>query len=144
MRPTERVADPARGAERALADDGQVTTDVAMTEEKSAVPAAALDKMLAMLGDLSKRLCRIESSQVDNGERQCKDCAESSVFSSVLGAGTVMTPRLCSRGLLPNVRRTSRRPPTLVPGGQLLLGMMLAHQFSPVATMECTWNPSLI
>ncbi|KAI9918384.1 hypothetical protein PsorP6_011475 [Peronosclerospora sorghi] len=64
MSPTIRDGAEARGAKPAVVIDGQNTTFDHQLEEKSAVPEnAALEKMLAMLGDLSERMCRMESSQ---------------------------------------------------------------------------------
>ena len=51
------------GATPAVVADGQEMTDDHKLEEKSAEPLAALDKMLAMLGDLLERVCSMESSQ---------------------------------------------------------------------------------
>ena len=88
MSPTERVGGAARGATLAVVDDGKKRTFDHLLEEKSAVPAAVvLDKMLAMLGDLSERMCRMETSQSGQVDPQRKDSAESSVFGSALGAG---------------------------------------------------------
>uniref|UniRef100_M4B219 Uncharacterized protein n=1 Tax=Hyaloperonospora arabidopsidis (strain Emoy2) TaxID=559515 RepID=M4B219_HYAAE len=47
--------------------DGQEMTNDHELKEKSAVPMAALDKMLSMLGDLSESVCRMESSQSAQG-----------------------------------------------------------------------------
>ena len=67
--------------------DGQVTTRDNQLEEKLAMPAAALDKMFAMLGDLTDRMRRMESSQPVPGDHHYNDSSESSVFCSVLGSG---------------------------------------------------------
>ena len=60
MSPTERVGGAARGATAAVVGDGQTKTVDHQLEEKSVVhAAAALDKMLVMLGDLSELICRM-------------------------------------------------------------------------------------
>lgn len=51
MSPTDRVGGEAHGATRAVVADGQEVTNDHELEKKSAVPVAALNKMLAMLGD---------------------------------------------------------------------------------------------
>ena len=102
--------------------DGQSKTVDHQLEEKSAVPAAAaLDKMLVMLGELSERMCRMESSQFEQVDRQRKDSIKSSVLASALGAGRVLASRFWSVLLLFKGHRMSRRPPALVPDDQLLL-----------------------
>ena len=64
--------------------DGQVTTRDNQLEEKLAMPAAALDKMFAMLGDLTDRMRRMESSQHVQGDHYYNDSGEPSIFGSVL------------------------------------------------------------
>ncbi|CAI5703654.1 unnamed protein product [Peronospora effusa] len=87
MSPTERVVGKPKQAmpNVAVGDPNRVNDD--HLEEKSAVPDAALGKVLAMLGDLSDRLNRIEVSQKEHDGGHRKDSAESSVFGSALGAG---------------------------------------------------------
>ena len=58
-----------------MVGDGQDTTTDHQFEEKSAVPAAALDKMLALLGDLSERICRMELLQAGQVDRKRKGSA---------------------------------------------------------------------
>ena len=51
------------------------------------MPVVALEMMLAMLGDLSERIGRMEFLQARQVEQQRKDSAELSIFGSVLGSG---------------------------------------------------------
>nr|CCA28076.1 conserved hypothetical protein [Albugo laibachii Nc14] len=81
MSPTDRIADAAKPAALSdVVDSSERATDH-IHEEKS---EAALVKVLAMLGDLSERMCRMESSQSGQARQHRKDSAESSVFDSVL------------------------------------------------------------
>ena len=84
MSPNDEVGGAARGATPTVVADGQNTTIDHQLEEKAAVPASALDKMLAILDDLSERMCKIESSQSGQVDRQHDDSAESSIFGSAL------------------------------------------------------------
>ena len=84
MSPNDEVGGAARGATPTVVVDGQNTTIDHQLEEKAAVPASALDKMLAILDDLSERMCKIESSQSGQVDRQHDDSAESSIFGSAL------------------------------------------------------------
>ena len=97
MSPKNRVAGAAQGATPAAVVDGRETTEDHQLEEKSAVPAAALDKMLAMLGDLTERMGRMESSQREQVGGQRMKSAESSVFGSVLGSGAGITLQALER-----------------------------------------------
>ena len=63
-------------------------------EEKSEVPLVAWEKLLAVLGNLSERMSRVEFSQFGQAARHRKDSAESSVIGSNLGVGTGMNLRL--------------------------------------------------
>ena len=92
MSSNEGVGGAALKTTPAAVDDGQGLAIDPNLEEKSAVPAAALYKMIAMLGDLSKRMGRMESSQHGQVGGQRKESAESSVFGSVLGSGAGITP----------------------------------------------------
>nr|CCA22688.1 AlNc14C164G7838 [Albugo laibachii Nc14] len=90
MSPTDRIADSARPpAPTDVVDSSERATDH-IHEEKSEVPEAALVKVLPMLGDLSKRMGRTESSQSGQARQHRKESAESSVFDSVLGVGEAM------------------------------------------------------
>lgn len=52
-------------------------------EEVSAVPVAALDKILAMLGDLSDRLNRVKVSRRERADKHRKDSTPSSPTSAL-------------------------------------------------------------
>ena len=64
-------------------------------EEKSAAPMAAMDKMLAMLGDLSERMDRLEISQVQAGEKH--NGSTKSIFGLALEVGEEMNLRALER-----------------------------------------------
>ncbi|CAI5744872.1 unnamed protein product [Peronospora destructor] len=85
MSPKDDFGGAAHQTAPAVVADGQDMTDHNL-EEKSAVPVAALDKIFALLGDLSERMRRMESSQTGQDDRQRKDSAELSIFGSALGA----------------------------------------------------------
>nr|CCA25610.1 AlNc14C307G10457 [Albugo laibachii Nc14] len=76
MSPTDRIAD----AEKPAAPTDVVNSDERATDhihdEKSEVPEVALAKVLAMLGDLSERMCRMEFSQFGQARRHRKDYAD--------------------------------------------------------------------
>uniref|UniRef100_A0AAV1V489 Uncharacterized protein n=1 Tax=Peronospora matthiolae TaxID=2874970 RepID=A0AAV1V489_9STRA len=75
MSPIKRVggaAEPA--AHTVVVDDHHL-------EEKSAVPSEAIEKMLAMLGDLSERMNRMEVSQREQGGKNWQGSPESSIAS---------------------------------------------------------------
>ena len=91
MSSKKRVVGAAQEGKPAMAVDGNVTTGDTQLEEKSAVPATALDKMLAMLGDLSDRMGRMESTQAGQVNRKSKDSEESSIVGSVLGSRAGIT-----------------------------------------------------
>ena len=63
MSPTERIVGKPKQAAPNVAVGGPNRTEEKHLEDKSTVPAAALGKVLAMLGDLSDRLNRMEVSQ---------------------------------------------------------------------------------
>ena len=84
MSSNDEVGGVAREATPAVVVDGQNTIIGHQPEDKSAVPASALDKMLAMIGDLSERMCRLESLQSGQVDLQQHTSAESSIFGSAL------------------------------------------------------------
>lgn len=79
--PKTRVDEKAQQAKPAVVVDAQDITNDQKLEEKSRVPAVALEKMLAMLGDLSEYLRWMESSKVN---RHRKDSTESRTLGSAL------------------------------------------------------------
>uniref|UniRef100_M4BS38 RxLR effector candidate protein n=1 Tax=Hyaloperonospora arabidopsidis (strain Emoy2) TaxID=559515 RepID=M4BS38_HYAAE len=81
------VGGEAHEATPAVVADGQEMTNGHELEENSAVRMVALDKMLAMLGDLSELVCGMELSQSAQGDQERKDSGESSIFNSALEAG---------------------------------------------------------
>ena len=87
MSPTDGVGGAALKAKPAVVNDGRRMTNDLNLEEMSAVPAAALDKILAMLGNLSERMGRMESSKAEQVNGKRKDSAESIIFGPVLGSG---------------------------------------------------------
>ena len=111
-----------------MVTDGQEMTSDHELEEKSAVPIAALYKVLAMLCDLSELVCRMESSQSAQVDQERKDSEESSVFNSALRAGAGVNLQSLEHTTPPNGRQTSRRLRTSVSDDQHLLGLWLTHQ----------------
>uniref|UniRef100_A0AAV1TSQ0 Uncharacterized protein n=1 Tax=Peronospora matthiolae TaxID=2874970 RepID=A0AAV1TSQ0_9STRA len=94
MSPIKRVggaAEPA--AHTVVVDDHHL-------EEKSAAPAEAIEKMLAMLGDLFERMNRMEVSQREQGGKNWQGSPDSSIASrqQEVGAGI-------------NLQTLSRTPP---------------------------------
>lgn len=63
MRPNEHGGGAGQQYAPAVVVNGKDTTNDQQFEEKPALPAAALDEVIAMRGDLSKRMCRTEFSQ---------------------------------------------------------------------------------
>ena len=123
MSPTERVGGAALKAKPAVVEDGQGLTIHPKLAEKSAVPAAALEKMLTRLGDLSERMGRMESSQsgqVDGNARALRSRA-SLVRYLVQAPVSISKPWWMPR--LPNADRAYRRTPALVHVDHLMLGM---------------------
>ena len=72
MGQTKRVGGAAQEGNSAVVVAGQDTTNNSNLEEYSAVPAAAVIKMLAKLGDLSHRMGSITSSQVGQVDRNTR------------------------------------------------------------------------
>ena len=87
MSPTERVGGLAQGAKPAVVVDGQRNHQF---EEKSAAPLGAMDQMLAMLGDLSDRLNRMEVAR-DEQASKVQNGSPESIFGSALGVGAGMS-----------------------------------------------------
>nr|CCA25821.1 conserved hypothetical protein [Albugo laibachii Nc14] len=113
MSPTDRIVDAAKpAAPSGVVDSSERATDH-IHEEKSEVLEAALVKVLAMLGDLSERMCRMESSQTGQARQHRKDSAESSVFDSILGVGAAMSLQALERHPSP------KRSPNLSPATYL-------------------------
>uniref|UniRef100_A0AAV1TB25 Uncharacterized protein n=1 Tax=Peronospora matthiolae TaxID=2874970 RepID=A0AAV1TB25_9STRA len=83
MSPIKRVGGAAEPAAHA------VVVDDHHLEEKSAAPAEAIEKMLAMLGGLSERMNRMEVSQREQGDKNWQGSPESSIASrqQEVGAG---------------------------------------------------------
>ena len=121
LSPTDRIGDAAETAAPAdVIDSSERATDH-IHEEKSGVLEAALVKVLAILGDLSERMCRIEYSKSGQVRRHRKDSAESSVFDSILRFGAAMNLQALERNPSPKRSATYRQQPTLVLGGPLRL-----------------------
>ena len=74
----KRVGGVAEQAVPTVAADDLNKVDGHHLEEKSAAPETALDKVLAMLRDLSDRMNRMEVSQREQAGGRRKDSAESS------------------------------------------------------------------
>uniref|UniRef100_M4B9P8 Uncharacterized protein n=1 Tax=Hyaloperonospora arabidopsidis (strain Emoy2) TaxID=559515 RepID=M4B9P8_HYAAE len=70
----------ALGGKPVVAVDGHATTGVNQLKKMSAVPATALNKMLAMLEDLSDRIGRMESTQAGQVNCKSKDSENLSSF----------------------------------------------------------------
>uniref|UniRef100_A0AAV1UNP6 Uncharacterized protein n=1 Tax=Peronospora matthiolae TaxID=2874970 RepID=A0AAV1UNP6_9STRA len=84
----KRVGGTALGATPAVVgDDRKKTTAHALLETLAVPAAAALDKMLDMLGNLSERTFGMKSSKFEQVDRQRKKSSVSNIFGSALGAG---------------------------------------------------------
>ena len=90
MSPTKRDAGAAYPAAPDVVTDGPNKTDDHLLEEKSAAPVGAMDQMLAMLGDLSDRLNRMEVARNEQVDKDQKGSPES-IFGSSLGVGAGMS-----------------------------------------------------
>ena len=96
MIPKKRDARAAAQSRPAVVVDGPNRTDNNHLEEESAAPVGAMYKMLAMLGDLSKRINRMEVSQKEQASKGQKGSPES-IFGSALGVGVGMTLQALER-----------------------------------------------
>lgn len=90
MSPSKRVAGAADQAAPAVVVDGSNMATDDPLEEKSAAPMGAMDQVLAMLGDLSERMNRMEVSQKEQGGKDRQGSPES-IFGSALEVGAGMT-----------------------------------------------------
>ena len=88
--PNERNAGAAAQAGPVVVTDGHNKAANNHLEEKSAAPVGAMDKVLAMLGDLSKRMNLVEVSQKKQVGKSLKGSPES-IFCSSLVVGVEMS-----------------------------------------------------
>ena len=96
MSPREHDAGEAAQDEPVVVTDGPNKAANNHLEEKSAAPVGAMDKVLAMLGNLSERMNRMEVSQKEQvGEGQ-KGSPES-IFGLSLGVGAGMSLQALGR-----------------------------------------------
>ena len=96
MSPTKRVAGAANRAAPAVVVDVPNKAIDNHIEEKSTAPIGAMDQVLAMLGDLSKRMNRVEVSQKEQGGKDRQGSPES-IFGLALGLGAGMTLQALDR-----------------------------------------------
>ncbi|CAI5723649.1 unnamed protein product [Peronospora farinosa] len=90
MSPTiKREAGAAAQAKPTKVTDSFNKTAEEQLEEKPAAPIGAMEKLIRMLGDISERLNRLESSQKEHAGKNVKGPSES-LFGSVLGAGMTL------------------------------------------------------
>uniref|UniRef100_A0AAV1U801 Uncharacterized protein n=1 Tax=Peronospora matthiolae TaxID=2874970 RepID=A0AAV1U801_9STRA len=90
MSPKKRDAGADYQAGPVVVTYGSNKTDNHHLEEKSAASVRAMDQMLAMLGDLSDRMNRMEFARTEQASKDQKGSPES-IFGSVLGVGAGMS-----------------------------------------------------
>ena len=73
----------------AVAVDGHVMTGDNQLNEKSVVPATTLNKILAMLGNLSDRMGTMESTQAEQVNCNSKDSEKLSSYGRLWVRGQV-------------------------------------------------------
>ena len=91
MSPSKHDVGAAKQTEAVVVIDGPNKVDVHQIEEKSAAPVTAMDKVLAMLEDLSERMNRMKVSEKEQIGKHQKGSSESSIFGSFLGGEAGMS-----------------------------------------------------